>query len=187
MNSSVGFLSVSPSPRQPVAGSSRRGFTLVELLVVIAIIGILVTVTLSISSGARLRAANERATSELAVLRGGLEDYRRLYRSYPQTSGGAALLSALNGRTGPTGAPMTRAPVMALDAFVLADENPLAAGNTLLDPWNQPYEYRPYQVNGRWAYRLYSIGPDGLDAPPTANGEVDPDFPANLDNLYAHP
>ncbi|MCF3651944.1 type II secretion system protein GspG [Synoicihabitans lomoniglobus] len=168
-------------------GSSlRSGFTLIELLVVITIIAVLAAITLGISRGASERAATDRARAELAVLSTALEEYRRVFHDYPQQAGGAVLLAALAGRAGPTGSPLQRAPLVALEGFTLENHNPFLAGNVLLDPWNQPYVYSPYLAGPRRGFRLYSVGPDGNDHPPTSTGMIDYDAAANLDNVYAH-
>jgi type II secretory pathway pseudopilin PulG len=54
------------------------------VLVVIAVVAVLAAITLSISGGAREKAAQNRARSELAVLSTALERYRSVYGSYPQ-------------------------------------------------------------------------------------------------------
>ena len=164
----------------------RAGFTLVELLAVIAIIAILAAISLNIASGARTGAMRDTAKAELAVLQGALEDYKRVYKSYPQTSTAVELLVALSGRAGPTGTATNRAPFVSLAGLNLRDEDPAEAGNVLVDPWGQAYVYQPMVQQGRWQYFLYSIGPDGADSPISTDGELDLKAESNLDNIYAH-
>ncbi|MCC5021462.1 MAG: type II secretion system protein GspG [Candidatus Synoicihabitans palmerolidicus] len=173
--------------RSTLRGDGRRfGFTLIEIVVVIAIVAVLAAIVLNVSAGVQRRAAVDRVQAELAVLDAGLEAYRRVFGSYPQMSGGAVLLAALNGRAGPTGGAIVQAPIVLLAAFTLREDDPAAPGNVLLDPWDQPYVYQPYTSGPRRSYRLYSIGPDGRDQPATSAGGIDENDPANLDNIYAH-
>ncbi len=150
------------------------------------IIGILAGITLSVSAGARERAAREQARSELAVISVGLEEYRRVYGAYPPGEQAPSLLAALAGRLRPDGAADSRRAFVTLSALTLRNEDPELVGNVLLDPWGQPYAYRAFQNGARSGYRLYSIGPDGADAPPSGNGALDEAAAANLDNIYAH-
>lgn len=153
---------------------------------VIVIIGVLAGITLSVSAGVRARAARDRAAGELAVLSVGLEDYRRVLGEYPQGEDATGLLAALAGQARPNGEALNRRPFVAFEALTLADPDPTLAGNVLLDPWEQPYVYRSFRQGARSGYRLYSIGPDGLDVPPSATGALDEDAAPNRDNVYAH-
>ena len=162
--------------------NAARGFTLIELLVVIAVIAVLAALTLGISGGARERAANDRATSELAVLSTALERYRVVYGAYPQdTQNPAALLQSLTGELTPTGGVANRAPFITLAGLILDGSE-----TAIVDPWGQPYAYVPFSSGVRRGFRLYSIGLDGLDLPPSTSGECDEAADENLDNVYAH-
>ena len=157
----------------------QRGFTLIELLMVVAVVGILAAITLSVSAGARERAARDRARAELAVIAAALEQYRAAYGAYPQVADdGAGLLAALSGELTPTGEPADRRPFLSLDGFAL-DET----GARLVDPWQQPIFYQPFQPGVRSGFRLYSLGPDGDHLPPSAEGLLDENADENLDNV----
>lgn len=161
---------------------SQPGFTLIEVLVVIAVVAILAAITLGISSGARDKAAQDRARSELAVLSTALERYRAVYGAYPQVEqNDTTLYQALSGPRTPTGATDDRAPFITLAGLVLSEGE-----DAIVDPWGQPYEYVPFTNGVRRGFRLYSIGRDGKDAPPTGSGLLDESADENLDNIYAH-
>ena len=156
-----------------------RAFSLIELLVVVAVVGILAALTLSISAGARERAAQERASAELAVIATALEQYRAAYGAYPQVNDdGVGLLSALSGRLTPSGAGDNRRPFLTLDGLSV-DEG----GTRLVDPWERPYFYAPYQSGIRAGYRLYSLGKDGRHQAPSVTGEIFENADENLDNV----
>ena len=156
-----------------------RGFTLIELLVVIAIVGILAALTLSISAGARERAARDRAQAELAVLATALERYRNEYGAYPELAADPeGFLNALNGDLMPTGDAANRRPFITLEGLSIDD-----AQSRLLDPWGQPYVYLSYRSGIRLGFHLYSMGPDGLHRLPTASGAYDENAHENLDNV----
>jgi len=168
------------------AHPSRRpigAFTLIELLVVIAVVGVLAAITLSISSGARERAARARAQAELAVLATALERYRGDYGAYPEVSmDPVGLLRALHGNLPPAGAADTRRPFITLAGLTLGEDE-----TQLVDPWGQPYLYQAYRSGVRIGFQLYSAGPDGLHVPPAANGVIDESAHDNLDNVSATP
>lgn len=158
------------------------GFTLIEVLVVIAVVAVLAAITLSISGGAREKAAQDRARSELAVLSTALERYRAVYGSYPQDEQNpVALFQALSGTRTPSGAIDDRAPFITAAGLVLND-----TADAIVDPWNQPYGYVPFSSGVRQGFRLYSVGPDGKDLPPSTSGVLDALAEDNLDNIYAH-
>ena len=157
-------------PTKPLAknrghrGPHRDGFTLIELLAVLAIIGILAALVLSVSMGARNRAAVDLTRSELAVLGTALEEYRRIYHGYPQGTDESAFLVALNGNG-------VRPPFLDLGAFRLSED-----GTALVDPWDNAYVYMSENFGIRRGYRLYSLGPDG------GEGNVD-GVDMDLDNV----
>ena len=146
----------------PAAG---RGFTLIELLAVLGVVAILATIAMRIGACASERAAIKRARSELTLLAGALEEYRRIFSDYPQGEGGALLQEALSGGRGPTGAlSAPRRPIVTLAGFTLN-----ASGTAWVDPWGKPYAYT-YPAPGHRAYLLFSTGP----APAFADDDIMP-------------
>ncbi len=117
MRSSLQILGISRTHR-----AWGRDFTLIEVLVVIAVVAVLAAITLGISSGARDKAAQDRAKSELAVLSTALERYRATYGDYLQDENDpAALFDALSGTRTPSGAVDDRAPFITLAGLVLSE------------------------------------------------------------------
>lgn len=189
----VGRGRFSPGGRCPAAWESGRAFTLIELLTVLAIVAILSAIVLG--AGRRVTEAGRiaRAKAELAALAAALEGYRRQQGEYPATGDAAVLLQSLIGKRGPMQAAVSVRARIDLARFATdAGKDPFSAADAVLvDPWGQPYRYIYKVPAAGWTnpgYVLYSIGPDGRDAPALlAGGEPDTAADANRDNLHAHP
>lgn len=80
----------------------EKGFTLIELLVVIAIIGLLSSVVLASLNSARIKARDARRLSDLKSIETALELYYADNNTYPTTSGGVTVTSALGTLLAPT-------------------------------------------------------------------------------------
>lgn len=173
------------------------GFSLIELTAVMALLTVLGGFASVLIGGAQARAAGARAQGELAVLAQAVETYRNRYGDYPATADAGELYAALTGRRGPDGAVLDPPERMLIETgrLTLRDADPWAAGNVVLDPWNQPYHYGYFTrtaagVTSR-GYVLFSGGPDGRtkpgDPPAGGAGAGEPDLsdPDNRDNLYA--
>lgn len=66
----------------------KHGFTLIELLVVISVLSILFVILLPNLIGARQRARDAAAKSDLAQLKAALRLYYNDFQKYPESSGG---------------------------------------------------------------------------------------------------
>lgn len=146
--------STDPTPCVAPAAPGRRarrradgGFTLIELLVVMTIIGVIAGIALPSYRGVRERAQVAAAISEIASLQQEITEF-----------------SLLNDRL-PT------------------DLSEIGRGADL-DPWGRAYAYGNHALISDGAkrkdrflvpvnsdYDLYSIGPDGLSAPPFTAGQ----------------
>ena len=142
------------------ASRHRRGFTLIELLSVVAIIGVLSAIAIPRNWEAVERARVARAIGDLRVIATDL---------YSADSLPASLVAI--------------------------------SRDKLLDPWGRPYVYLPFPAGAKGVpggarkdrflvpinsrFDLYSLGPDGVSAPPlTAAGSKDDVIMANDGGYY---
>ena len=140
--------------------SGRRAFTMIELLVVISIIAVLAGLVAMVAKGAMAQSKIKKAQGQIMAMQEGLEEYKRLYGSYPKVAGGSTdpivqakmLYQALTGDgtnmidgaepTASDGNPGTDGELILEAAF--AGPNGSAFTNPeyyLMDPWRQPYRY----------------------------------------------
>lgn len=184
----------------------QGGFTLIELLMVLAVIGILIGITLGVARSVEEGRNTAAANTQLVALAQALEDYKSHYGDYPWVENSSSitrretLFKALIGLQGPKGhtlAPQERF-FIEPDRFRLRNPNAEtdaagAAGNYLLDPWGNAYEYH-YKINGNEAawenpsYVLFSRGSNGEAKAndPGPDGRPDYDNNDNRDNIYAN-
>lgn len=121
-----------------------RGFTLLEMLVVLVIVGLLVSLV-----GPRLfskvdAAKAQTAAAQIKLLRGAIETMRIDINVYPSEEQGLRLL--------------TEAPND--PALKQRWKGPYLEGAVPLDPWGNPYQYRPPAASGQ-PFTLISLGGDG--------------------------
>lgn len=122
----------------------ERGFTLLEMLVVLVIIGLLVSLV-----GPRLfskvdTAKAQTAAAQIKLLRGAVETMRMDINVYPTEEQGLRLLT-----DPPSDAALRQ-----------RWKGPYLEGAVPLDPWGNPYIYRPPEASGK-PFTLESLGGDG--------------------------
>ncbi|MBI3828548.1 MAG: prepilin-type N-terminal cleavage/methylation domain-containing protein [Planctomycetes bacterium] len=146
-----------------------RGFTLIEMLVVICVITILGGLVLSALAIARKRAAIQRQEALLGVLeKGCIERYYTDFNEYPQSNGN----DGVNGCEQLLKALLTKdkdGPYIKIKEFKTLDTNN-NGNDELVDEWYKPLRYVVARDYGReppnkHSFRLWSIGPDGVDDP----------------------
>lgn len=178
------------SPGRP-SSQSRRAYTLLELLAVLTVIAILAGIVLGVGRRAAESGKSARARAELAAIAASLEAYKRTYGDYPRTGDPARLLQSLIGKKGPANADITARSLLEAAKFTFTNSgDPFAnPATTLADPWGQAYVY-VYKTTTPWnnsSYLLYSIGPDGADAPALLPGGFPDVAPTvNADNIHAN-
>ncbi len=152
---------------------------------VVALLG-----ALSLGAVTILKARSDlhQARTELAVLAGAIESFRRYHGSYPQTRDPVELYAALAGWRGPRNEvlPVRVRRFLGAEGMALAAGGPDELPNVVLDPWGRPYRYG-YSPGEDWAipaFLLYSAGPDG-ESGPHETGVRDPSWAADADNVYA--
>jgi len=152
---SVSSLVEAPAARAAGARVRRRlrraaaAFTLLEIMVVLAIIGLLAG--LAITNVDKIFGGAKISTAQIFVrqsMQTALTTYRITVGDYPSTEEGLHALFA--------------APANKADRW----RGPYVAEGTtypLLDPWNEPYQYRYPGTHNKTSYDLWSKGPDHTD------------------------
>lgn len=131
---------------------TSAGFTLLELLVVVAIIGLLAAYVGPRYVGQLDKSEVTAARTQIEAIARALESYRLDNGRYPSVELG---LNALRQR--PANQPRWNGPY-------LQKELPL-------DPWGNPYIYRPLAANGR-DFQLFSLGRDGRPGGSNENADI---------------
>ncbi len=186
-------------PPSSALRSRSSAFTLLELLAVIAIIAVLTGIVIGVGRRASEAGKVARAKAELAALSAALEGYRRQYGDYPRTTDNATLVQSLIGKLDPLGnkpTPLGRVQFEVAKFTVASPSTPDTAvdpfsnaSGQLLDPWGQAYRYAYAARSTGWtnpSFVLYSVGPDGADTAPNAQGFIDVAASANADNVIAN-
>lgn len=124
--------------------SEKEGFTLIELIVAIMIIGIFMAVV-----GPRFirwigRGEETRAKQELLGFKQTITEYKFDVKDYPN-----ALADLVRRPSGSAGS-LWKGPY-------IDEEKAVIIGNSIADPWGQPYRYR-ITKGGKHPFDLYSDG-----------------------------
>ncbi|MBN1268718.1 MAG: type II secretion system protein GspG [Kiritimatiellae bacterium] len=135
--------------RRPIP-NSECGFTLVEVITVIAIIGVLAGLVLGVSGYAMRKADRARATADLENLQVALDEWRAQKGKYPTNiwSGGRKVVALTS-------------TVYVTSGYLVGQLSNYVPGVKLMDPWGRGYYY---SNESAYAFAVWSLGPDGLDA-----------------------
>jgi general secretion pathway protein G len=120
---------------------ARSGFSLMELVIAITILGIMAAVVGPYLMRWLFEARDSRARIELQTMKEALITYHMQKGSYPKV--------------------LTELTAGGRRAY-LDPANVTVEGTSILDPWNNPYIYRPTPKGAPNPFELYSLGdPDG--------------------------
>jgi len=124
-----------------VAPFARSGFTLMEMMLVLAIIALIVGVAVNAIKGAQQQADISAAQIKVANFGAKLTGFKTAALRFPTQAEGLEALAKK-----PTG--LKKPWVQSLHE------------NDLIDPWNEPYQYRAPAKRSLEPYDVFSKGPD---------------------------
>ena len=127
----------------------RRGFTLIEIMAVVVIMGMLMA-TLAVGIAGQLEKASiTNARGQIARIEQALDFYKLDNKRYPNSDQGLDAL--VNKRTA---APVPRN---------WTPPGYVKSGEVLVDPWDQPFQYRQPGEHNPYTFDIWSYGPDGVE------------------------
>ena len=147
----------------------RRAFTLVEILVVISLIIVLASLTFALAGPVKNTIMTTKAKSQIQKISLALNEFKNKYGEYPMADGGESdedwaelLIEAMRGDKilvrrsgklkmakfddGRSGAEPV--PFLALGEYELDDNDDADSAKMILDPWENPFQYRYNKITG---------------------------------------
>jgi general secretion pathway protein G len=137
-----------PRIHLPHAERRRHGFTLIEIMAVVVIMGMLMA-TLAIGITGQIdKARMNNAKTQITRIEQALEFYKLDNKRFPTADQG---LEALVRK--PSSPPVPK------------DYNPAGyiKPEALIDPWDEPFQYRIPGMHNPYTFDLWSFGPDGVE------------------------
>lgn len=172
----------------------RRAFTLVEILVVISLIVVLASLTFALAGPVKNTILTTKAKSQIQKISLALNEFKNKYGEYPMADGGESdedwaelLIEAMRGDKilvrrngklkmakydeGRSG--VEPIPFLALGEYALDDDTDVDSAKMILDPWENPFQYRYNTISGgkpgtRWdapSFLLISAAADYNEPP----------------------
>jgi len=125
-----------------------QGFTLIEIMAVVVIMGMLMA-TLAVGIAGQIDKANvTNAKGQISRIDQALQFYKLDNKRFPNTDQG---LDALVSQ--PTAAPVPKN----------YDPAGYIKPEALMDPWDEPFQYRQPGEHNPYTYDIWSYGPDGVE------------------------
>ncbi len=125
--------------------SANDGFTLIEIMIVVVIISILAGSAVFIFRGSVEKTKKTAVSRDFSTFENALEAYKLYNDNYPTSEEGLQKL---------------------IDAGLLKNKK-----KTLLDPWNNPYQYR-YPGENSETPEIWSFGADGRAGGEGVNADI---------------
>lgn len=125
----------------------RRGFSLVEVMIVIVIIGVLAGVVTINVRGYLIKAKQNTARQDIAVIMQALDSFWAVYSRYPTNEEGLAVLARCTEKM--PDPPLRGEPV---------------------DPWGNDYQYNSPGASA--PYEVICVGADGREGGDGANADI---------------
>jgi general secretion pathway protein G len=122
---------------------AREGFTLIEVLLVLVILVILGGIAVPMFIGVGEDAKKKAATAQVQMLESAIDTYHATTSMYP-----ASLNDLVATPSDPKLAKRWAGPY-------------LKENKSLIDPWQNPYQYNSKGTNNKGGYDVWSMGPDG--------------------------
>jgi len=127
-----------------------KAFSLLEIMIVIVIIGMLAGVVTVNVRGYLIKAKQNAARQEIAVIVGALETFYATYNRYPTNDEGLEILTK----------PSSKLPEALINGVPI-------------DPWSEPYQYNSPGANG--PYEVICFGADGSEGGEGADADITSD------------
>ena len=136
------------TPREATEQKRDQGFTLIEIMAVVVIMGMLMA-TLAVGIAGQIDKANvTNAKGQISRIDQALQFYKLDNKRFPNSDQG---LHALVNKPSAAPVPKNYDPA----GYIKSD--------ALMDPWDEPFQYRQPGEHNPYTYDIWSFGPDGVE------------------------